>query len=291
MPLIKEHSAATNTHDAIVLDLGDLRKQAQALKQQAHDEAARILAEARAEAERLTAEASEIGHRQGYERGHAEGLEAGRAAGREEAVAATSEQFNTLHANWQAAIEPWEQQRAAMLDEVRRSLLHFSVQFAAKVAKRTPVAHPEAVVDQVEAALEQLARAADAKVRLHPDDRPLIEEVADDLLRRIDHAQRIELIEDEAIERGGCIVTYGRGRVDATIDGQIERIIASLLPAAGKGNTEQDDTDANAAVGAVDAEPSAPGADAAAAPEADDAAEAPDGPDAVDDGQAGGGAS
>lgn len=230
MPLLKEYNADAIAHEAIVLDLGDLRKQAERIKAEARAEAERIVAEARAEAERLTADADQRGYEQGYARGHAEGVEAGRAAGREEAVAATSDQFNTLHEKWSAAIEPWERRRAEMLDEVRHSLHAFAVLFAEKVAKRTPRVEPDAVVDQVEAALRQLSRAADATVRLHPDDRPLVEEAAPALMRRIEHARRIDLLEDPSVERGGCIVAYGRGRIDATIDGQIDRIVESLMP-------------------------------------------------------------
>jgi flagellar biosynthesis/type III secretory pathway protein FliH len=254
MPLLKEHNAGAVAHEAIVLDLGDLRKQAEQLKADARAEAERIVAEARAEAERLTADADQRGYEQGYERGHAEGVQAGRAAGREEAVAATSEQFNDLHRKWSAAIEPWEAGRAEMLDEVRHSLHAFAVLFAEKVAKRTPRVEPVAVVDQVEAALQQISRPADAKVRLHPEDRPLVEEAAPGLLREIENARRIELVEDAAVERGGCIVSYGRGRIDATIDGQLDRIVETLLPdrsgisatASAPGGGEQADTPSDA---------------------------------------------
>jgi len=263
MPLVKEHSAATNAHEAIVLDLGDLRKQADRLKADARAEADRIVAEARAEAARLTARADERGHAEGYARGHAEGVEAGRAEGRAQALADTAEQFDRLHANWRAAIGPWEARRAEMLDEVRRSLFDFALRLAARVTKRVPAVDPAVVVDQVEAALAQMARSADARVRVHPEDRALVEEAAPTLVRDLELAERIDIVEDEAIERGGCVVVYGRGRIDATIDGQLDRIVQTLLPEPTDNVVDGDGVDTDADADAGPADPADPGDDEA----------------------------
>jgi len=43
--------------------------------------------------------------------------------------------------------------------------------------------------------------------------------------------EHADLREDVAVGRGGCVVRSARGSIDATIETQLERIAATLLPA------------------------------------------------------------
>ena len=230
MPLLKEQQAGELTRDAVVLDLGDLKQQADEIKRRAREEADRIVADARAEAERLTADADQRGYEAGYERGRAEGHEAGRAEGHAEAMQQTADRLEQMQQSWTEAGERWESERRQMLLDARQSLLELALQVARKVVKRVPEVDPSVVVDQVEAAVDQMARPADVALRVHPDDRALIEEAMPTLTDRYDQLQHVKLTEDERIERGGCVLSYGRGRIDATLDQQLQRLVETLLP-------------------------------------------------------------
>ena len=50
-----------------------------------------------------------------------------------------------------------------------------------------------------------------------------------DLVERIGQCTHAELRDDPSIGRGGCVISTGRGRIDATIDRQLERISQALL--------------------------------------------------------------
>lgn len=232
MPLIKENKAATIKHDAIVLDLGDLRRQGEALRQAARDEADRILAAARDEATRLTSEAEQVGRQQGFEAGHAEGLEQGREEGRAEALAQRSEQLEQLQGAWVNAGQQWDEQRRGMVLDARQSLLSLALSVAEKIVKRVPQVDPSIVVDQISEAIEYVVRPGDVSVRIHPEDRSLVEQALPQFVQTCTVAEHINLIEDASISRGGCVVASQRGRIDATLDTQLGRIVDALLPSS-----------------------------------------------------------
>ena len=65
--------------------------------------------------------------------------------------------------------------------------------------------------------------AHDASVCIHPVDRPMLENALPDLLKELATLEHIELVDDEAITPGGCVVAFGQGRIDATIERQLQR--------------------------------------------------------------------
>jgi flagellar biosynthesis/type III secretory pathway protein FliH len=230
MALIKSHNAATMLQDAIVLDLGDLRKQAEALKQRAIAEADRILAEARAEARRLTDAAEAKGFEAGFANGKAAGLKTGEKLGHDQALKSTSEEIHKLQEAWINAARQWDADRRNMLLDARQSLLALAVAMAEKIVRRVPEMDPSIVIDQVAAALEYVARPCDVTIRVSPADRPLLEQAMPQMLAEFSRVAHAAIVDDDAIAPGGCIVTAGQGRIDATLDTQLTRLIDALLP-------------------------------------------------------------
>ncbi|MHC4993521.1 MAG: FliH/SctL family protein [Planctomycetota bacterium] len=247
MALIKSKQADALAHDAIVLDLGDLRRQANVLKERADAEAAAIIDRARqetehirvaatqraAEAETLCEAAEKRGFEEGFARGHAEGLEAGRLAGHEEAFKQASEALEQLQTAWVEAADHWDNDRLRMLQEARQSMLTVAVRMAEKIVHRVPRVDPSIIEDQVAEAVRHIAQPQDATVRIHPEDRPIVEEALPSILNKLGATEHVHLADDPAIERGGCRVTAGQGVVDASLDAQLQRLVEAMLPVAG----------------------------------------------------------
>jgi flagellar assembly protein FliH len=231
MPLVKEQNADLVQHEAIVLDLGDLRKQAEQIRDRARRQAGQILVEARQEAERLTAEARESGRQEGLEAGRAQGEQAGREAGHAQALQQSAEDLSKLQQGWTAALERFDAERSQMMLEARQSMLELAIALAGKIVKRVPEVDPTVVHDQLAAAIEQMARPADVTVHIHPDDRPVVEQAMPELTARFGDLQHVTWSTDASIDRGGCRITYGKACIDATLDRQLQRITESLLPA------------------------------------------------------------
>lgn len=231
MPIVKQTQTAPLIREAIVLDLGDLGRQAAELRASAEARAARIIAEAQADADRRTADAAEIGRREGHLEGMQKGLEEGRQKGRAEALASMNSQLAALQQTWTQLARQWEQQRVELTLDASHAVLQLAMALAERVVRRVIAAEPGVVVDQVAAALSHVLHPVDPALRIHPEDRPLLEQAMPELLRTFSQLQHLKLVDDPTVSRGGCVLHSGQGVVDAQVDVQLRRIAELLCPA------------------------------------------------------------
>ena len=183
------------------------------------------LESSQAEAQRIVAAAHEEA-RQIFQKGYADG----RAAGYEEGVRQAAESLAQVQGRWEAALEDWETQRHNLLLEGEQSLLGLALTIARKIVHRLPGIDSSVVVAQVEAAVEQVVDGLNAAIHIHPGDRPIVEQCLPRIARRLQRGAGVSLVEDPAVEPGGCIVVCGASRIDATLDKQIERMAELLIP-------------------------------------------------------------
>lgn len=232
MPVLKQYQTTPAMREAIVLDLGDIGAQAARIRAAAETQAQQIIAAAEGKAERLSqqreAEADQRGYAEGLERGLAEGREQGHA----EALSQSAEQLRQLTEAWSQVVTEWETQRVEMEREARQSVLNFALSAAEKLVHRVIEVDETVVIDQAGHALSLVLSAQNATVRVHPVDRPLLDDALPQLLDELAEIQHIELVEDESITPGGCVVAFGQGSIDATIERQLARLIDMILPAA-----------------------------------------------------------
>lgn len=241
MPVVKCTQSDDLLRSAVVLDLGDLRREGERIIGAARAEADQILALARSEAERLRREASDKGYAQGLARGMSDGRSKGEEAGRAQAFAEHQEQLDALLTRWNAGIERWEAERGRWMLEAREDVLRFACRFASRIVHRQIDLDPSIVVDQVAAALSLLTQPSRARVTVNPADVALIDAALPGLRQRLADAPEIEVAADDSISRGGCRVSAGRGVVDATIETQIDRLVDALLPRREPGPGGSDD--------------------------------------------------
>lgn len=251
MALIKHANAAQIAREAIVLDLGDLTRQGQALVESARARADQILAEARAERDRLIAGAAEKGRAEGL----AKGLEEGRAKGREEGrAAATAEhraELDRLHAAWSAALDEFAAQRQMLLNHAQADVLKLAALIAGRVVKRTIELDGRVIEDQLRAVLAAVTRPTELLLRVHPADLEVARKALPALVAAFETVRGAELVADPALSRGSCIAlsraaagdhagagSGGGGEIDASIETQLSRIIEAILP-GGAGDAAQ----------------------------------------------------
>lgn len=243
MALIRGHQSEQQAQKAIVLDLGDLNQQAMAILAKAHAEADAIVAAGKERALEAYEEAKKQGHATGFEEGKAEGYQAGEEAGRAVAQEASAEIFAQIQEAWVNAAGQWDEMRMNMIHEAQQTLLELSVKMAEQIVHRVCVTDPTIIQDQVDAAIAYVVRPCDVTIKINPGDRVHLDAVMPKLLDQLKSATHVEVVDDALITRGGCIVDYGRGRIDATIETQVKQIVEAVLPAP----------HANDAAGAVDA--------------------------------------
>ncbi len=230
MALIKAQHGAALLKEAIVLDLGDLGRQGDRLRQASEAKSQRIMDDARAEAARLT----QAAHGEGFAAGHAEGLtqglEEGHEQGRLEALAEMNPRLQALDAAWNEQLTQWDQQRQATHRQAKEAILKLALALAAKVVHRAVAVEPALVEEQLSQAAAQILRPGDLSVRINPADRTVVEAALPRLAKQWVHFTHITLVDDETIAPGGCALACGQGKIDATLDTQLRRLTELLLP-------------------------------------------------------------
>jgi flagellar assembly protein FliH len=230
MALIRHAESASLARQAVVLDLGDLRRAAERMESEARRRVEGMLQEARQERERIIAGAREEGYAAGFAQGTARALEEGRAAGREEALAEMRGRLEALEKNWKSALDAFEARREDLLLAARADVVAFAAAVAERVTKRAVALDPSAVRDQIAAALALTVAPTRLSVTVCPEDEPLAREVLPALVERFAHGAHATLHHDPALPRGSAVVRTELGEIDASIDTQIERIVRALLP-------------------------------------------------------------
>lgn len=242
MAVIKQSSSAMVMRDAIVLDLGDLRRQGETILSRAREEAARIVEQGKIERARLIQNAASEGRAEGLAEGLARGHEQGMAAGREAALNERRESLQQLEGAWVATLQDFVSRREELIDDARKDVLRLACIIAGRVIKRQVELDPSIAVDQLEAVLGMVMRPSRLKIAVHPLDRPLVEAALPGLAQRYGSATHTEIVEDATVSRGSCSARVsegdgnatlgGAGMIDATIETQLTRIVEALLPDA-----------------------------------------------------------
>ncbi|MCR9218518.1 MAG: FliH/SctL family protein, partial [bacterium] len=169
MALIKQANSAGAARDAIVLNLGDLRREADRLRDEALTERDRILREARAERDRILEGAAERGYEDGYREGFAKGIEEGERDGAEKAYAECAERVASIEQSLGNAFQSMESERERVLLETKSDVLTFACAFAERVTKRVVELDTAVVESQLETALKLVLSATRLSVLVHPE--------------------------------------------------------------------------------------------------------------------------
>ncbi|MCU0313840.1 MAG: type III secretion system stator protein SctL, partial [Solirubrobacteraceae bacterium] len=177
----------------------------------AHREAQRLLAEARAEGARVVASAAdarEAARREGRDEGREEGLaEVTGLLVRARALA------------------------AATRAEASADLRTLAVRIAEKVLGRALAAAPELAGDLCAAALEAARHQREITLRVHPDDLAAVEAARPRLRQLLLRAPDLALRADPTVGRGGCVVETEVGAIDARLETQLAAIERALAAA------------------------------------------------------------
>ncbi len=211
-----------------VLDLADIERNAREVLERARAEAERIRAEACEQAQQDAAARQAAAWREGFQRGLEEGREQGLREGREAGLVAARPEIDALVAAWNSALDVFRRQRQELLDVLSREALRLAVEMARRVVHRVNEQDPEAAAAQVARALEMLGSPAQAVVVVHPDDRAAVERHLAPLAHRL-AAGEVRLVEDPAVGLGGCIARAQGGEVDAAVEPMLDRIVEAIL--------------------------------------------------------------
>ncbi|MHC4909883.1 MAG: FliH/SctL family protein [Planctomycetota bacterium] len=233
MAVMKRIRAQEAMRSAVALDLEDLAREAEAIVAKARADARKIIEQASEEAMMASAATKAAARTEGHDAGHAAGLAEGRAEGRAEAIAEFRPRLDEICNAWSEQVTAWESERLSMIMRASQEVLHFGLDLAERIVHRV-IEHDEGVAaDQVLSALAIVTQGMSVEVAINPEDRKIVEAVMATIVERIGSTEHAALRDDERIGRGGCIVRTAGGEIDATVETQLDRIAAALIPASG----------------------------------------------------------
>jgi len=151
------------------------------------------------------------------EAARAEGYAEGMAAGRVEGEQACG-RMKQLAESFSSTLDNLDFRLADMV-------LELALDVARQVVAGELAARPERILDVVNLALKQMAETSrEARLLLNPDDAALVRPHLDQVLDK----NRLRIVEDARIVRGGCLIETSQGDLDATLPARWRQVVQVL---------------------------------------------------------------
>ncbi len=145
--------------------------------------------------------------------GYEEGLQAGRADAAQESL-----RMKTLADSYMNALDALDFRLADMV-------LDLALDVARQVIAGELAVHPERILPIVKLALNQMAETTrEARLLLNPEDAALIRQHLDQIVDK----NRLRMVEDARITRGGCLIETTHGDLDGTLQARWRQVVQVL---------------------------------------------------------------
>ena len=154
----------------------------------------------------------------------------GYASGQKKAYEEKKREMENVIATFQTVIDAFVDPLKDMDDDVVSQITQLSMAVAKQVVRRELRTEEGEIVAVVREAMNALpASTRKVTLHIHPDDAELIRQ-AFSLGNASDSDELLwKLSEDPLITRGGCKISAENSRIDATVEGRLNRIINNLL--------------------------------------------------------------
>ena len=110
--------------------------------------------------------------------------------------------------------------KAQIYHETESELLQMSILMAKKIIREEIKTDGGIIRNTIQAALKFLVDKQHIRIRLNPEDMEETRKLLPELAAKTKGGQ-FQMVEDHAIESGGCILETGFGRINATIEDQL----------------------------------------------------------------------
>ena len=203
----------------------DAESEANQIIENAKAEAAQIIADAQAERDRLERDA----HKEGFDRGHEEGYAKG--------VGEVDRLVERMHKILEAVM----QRREEILSDTESQIVELVILMARKVVKILSENQKNVVMANTLAALKKVKSRGNVVLRVNLEEVRLTTSHIDEFIQHVENVKGITVIEDSAVERGGCIVETDFGAIDARISSQLQELENKILEVSPVKNIKRND--------------------------------------------------
>lgn len=202
--------------------------------QKLKEEAEKSLAEAEAQAHKAVKDAEEEARtlivlaerkiedfrKEGLQQGYEEGLKKAEAEMEEKYSQAFQKEAEQLRDFMQALKDAY----ADTIKTAEEPLVKIALDIAEKVIKDEAEKNSEVILSNIRDSLLRLTSKVHIVVRVNPDQFDLIALHKQKLLAAVEGANDFELVRDEKVDKGGCVIDTPSGSVEARIGKQLKEL-------------------------------------------------------------------
>ncbi len=146
------------------------------------------------------------------EAGFSEGLESGKAA------------FNALSQDLMQAISSLESEKKNLLRYTEKAAVELGLAIGQKVIQRHLDSNPDTIASIVNEAISKVTEKDKVSIRIHPSHVDSIRKYKETFKRELNDFKQLDIIEDAAIQPGGCVIETNLGYIDSNVTTKIETI-------------------------------------------------------------------
>lgn len=168
---------------------------------------------AKARVDEVTKEA----YKKGFDQGREEGFKEGKAE--------VERLVHRLHLILDRAMD----KRGQILEQTETQVIELVLLIARKVVKTISENQKNVVISNIGQALRKLKTRSDVIIRVNLADLQLATEHAKDFIELAENAKNLTVVEDTAVDRGGCIIETDFGEIDARISSQLHELEEKIL--------------------------------------------------------------
>lgn len=158
-----------------------------------------------------------------------------RAEGRQAGLDEAEVQLGTLTQSLAAACTEISSLRKKMLERSREDMLRLVLAIAERVVLAELSSHKEVINRTVQQAIQAAVSAEEFHIKINPADLEQVQEHKPLFIASLSGLSNIEFVPDPTVTAGGCMLESPMGRVDATIESQLDEIASSLREALEEG--------------------------------------------------------
>jgi len=166
--------------------------------------AATVLEEALQKAEEIKEEAFKRGYDEGFNKADEE----------------ATKLIDTLKAIVSRAMEEKEE----IIKGAEPETIKLAVEIAERIINEEIKVNPEVIRNVAKRAIRLTVEREQLVIRLNPLDLEVIKKYREELISSADGIKNMEIVGDQRIKRGGCVIETRAGNVDARIDSQLNQL-------------------------------------------------------------------
>ncbi len=155
-----------------------------------------------------------------YAKGNADGYAKGLDQGHKEAEKVIN--------NFGSVVKNVVDQRQSIYEEARRKILELTLKIAKKITFDAAKIDPDVTAEIINGAIDILVDKARIKVKVNPNQLPLIEQQIDRFKGNSNVIKEIIIEPDSRVRFGGCFIETPAGDIDARVESQMEIISEAM---------------------------------------------------------------